>query len=189
MNLRAYHFNNFYLSPIQHGIQTAHCQTAMAEKYRSTDGVTSDLYWKWCETPVTICLNGGNYQGLLDAATAIVECQQNYGDPASAFPFGVFHEDKESLNEMLTNVGVILPEYIWGLYKSIKRDLPAFAKRFNLDASEFSHPNIVDMWEAHNNQAMDFASKAIVNHEKGFGVTLEMRDVMLADFIKDFHLI
>jgi len=108
----AYHFSNFYLSPIQHGIQAAHCQTSMAKKYKGSGGSESSIFWNWVDNPVMICLNGGSHEDLLSVQSTVKDFAT-----AISLPFCDFHEDWQSLNSLLTNVGVIVPEKFTSAYR------------------------------------------------------------------------
>ena len=107
--MRLYSFVNFYLSPLQHGLQTAHCVSELSCRY----GVYSkrhDMYKKWAEDHKTIIiLNGGNAQSLEDTYTRLV----SWADELE-FPVVKFHEDERSLNGALTSVACVLPEDWYG---------------------------------------------------------------------------
>lgn len=110
--MRYYGFSNYYLSQIQIGIQNAHCAVDLIYKYQAHP---SNLYHKqlantiqdWANNHKTmILLNGGNHSALDDL----------YGffdDPRNPYPFHCFQEDKQSLNNATTCVGIILPEKIY----------------------------------------------------------------------------
>lgn len=121
--MRCYHFGNYYMSSIQQGIQAAHCQMELFVKYQDS-GVNfvddylpsineieyqvkvDDLY-DWAENHKTmVCLNGGNLQGLKDIEL-LFQTDQN------KFPWATFYEDEMSLGSLLTNVCIVLPEYIY----------------------------------------------------------------------------
>jgi len=120
-NCRAYHLSNFYLASIQQGIQAAHCQTEMAKKYhRETESIASKMFWDWTKEPTMICLNGGNYAQMSDSLKTLLEIQGMNGK--DAYPFDVFSEDTQSLNGLLTNIGIIVPEKIWGAYGVFWKD-------------------------------------------------------------------
>lgn len=120
--MRCYHFGNFYLSSIQQGIQAAHAQMELFVKYREIcvdyDNINpsieeyeyqqqvDDLY-DWAENHKTmVCVNGGNLQGLKDIEL-LFQTDQN------KFPWATFYEDEMSLGSLLTNVCIVLPEYIY----------------------------------------------------------------------------
>jgi len=108
-NLRAYHFGNYYLSAIQQGIQAAHAQTNLLRLHCGPDNsgpqTATDMVWEWTKQPTMICLNGGNEKGLHDTYELFQQ--------ASQFPFAAFLEDQDSLGGSLTNVVILLPEYMY----------------------------------------------------------------------------
>ena len=99
--MRAYFFTNAYLSSIQHGIQALHCLQEINNTYQNENRYLSE----WAETHKTaIILNGGTS----DQMAAIKKLLEN---PTNEFPWGYFKEP--SINNTLTCVGIILPEYIY----------------------------------------------------------------------------
>ena len=129
MNYRAYHFGNYYLSGIQQGIQAAHAQTAMINKYvmrklcnvcngHTRESLMNDIYIdainQWIKQPTMICLNGGNNEDLCNTFDLF--------DTISRFPYASFHEDHESLDGILTNVVILLPEYIYDAHRILVCD-------------------------------------------------------------------
>lgn len=111
--MRAYFFNNMYLSSIQQGIQAAHAVTELAVKYqRCGDGFTpaGTMFYNWAENHKTmILLNGGyasNLQDLYDFIHAGLVNEKSY-------PYAKFHESEDAMGGMLTSVGVVLPAKIY----------------------------------------------------------------------------
>jgi hypothetical protein len=95
-----------YLSSIQHGIQSLHCLQEMNNTYQNENPSLTD----WAENHKTaIVLNGGTSEQML-AIKHLMEHQSN------AFPWGYFNEP--SLDNALTCVGIILPEYIYARERS-----------------------------------------------------------------------
>ena len=112
--MRFYSAGNMYLSSIQQGIQAFHC---LGEMVRTTIPETDDDYEsgpvvvlsKWIsEHKTLICLNGGNNFALHNLYT-LLSSQDNTG-----YPVARFYEDDASMAGMLTCVGIILPEKIYG---------------------------------------------------------------------------
>ena len=102
--MRFYSACNMYLSSIQQGIQTAHCVSEMLMKPFSEQRYQIQ---DWALNHKTIiCLNGGNNKSLSDFYDLI-----RY---QSQFPVAKFHEDEQSMAGMLTCVGIIVPEKIYG---------------------------------------------------------------------------
>ena len=104
--MRAYFFTNMYLSSIQNGIQPAHCIVDMMLKYQSDDNQShANMIQQWARDHKTmVVLNGGPYSNLVDIG-AILNLNR--------YPWGFFKESEEAMNNMLTCVGVILPETIY----------------------------------------------------------------------------
>lgn len=104
--MRLYTFCNYYLSSIQQGIQTAHVVHELFNKYDEYSPQSVSLK-EWSKNHKTIIvLNGGNSSMLRE----IYELLHSHRNP---FPYVKFHEDEESLNSVLTCVGVVLPEKIY----------------------------------------------------------------------------
>lgn len=105
-NLRLYTFvNKLYMSPIQHGIQTAHVVSTMHGKY----GINSEVLNRWAKKDHTIIVLDGTCHGRL----------QEIGDVVCKFarryklPYAIFKEDEYSLNNATTCVGIVLPEDVY----------------------------------------------------------------------------
>jgi hypothetical protein len=111
MELRLYSFVNFYLSPMQKGIQTGHAAVDLMLKYSGRVGNDNSDFQKtmvydWAKDHKTfIVLDGGNSKSLTQSTDIIFD---------AGFPFETFCEDKDSLERLHTCTVVILPEYIFG---------------------------------------------------------------------------
>jgi hypothetical protein len=113
MELRLYSFVNFYLSPMQKGIQTGHAAVDLTLKYSTAKPGMSEEYAQksllvsnWAKYNKTfIVLEGGNSGALLNATQIISK---------SDFPYTIFCEDANSLAGLHTCTAVILPDYIFG---------------------------------------------------------------------------
>lgn len=109
---QGYFFTNYYLSSIQHGIQTAHCMSEICAHYLLEDyGYTKELdilkqYLKQDKTKIV--LNGGNHASLEKLKYDI-----GYLADELHLPNCFFHEDAKSLNKILTCVGIIVPSTIY----------------------------------------------------------------------------
>lgn len=121
--MRCYTFGNYYMSSIQQGIQAAHGTVELFVKYQENGILGIDDYeptiqeyeyqdkvqdlYDWAENHKTmVCLNGGNLQGLKDIETLFQEI-------GNKLPWASFYEDEESLGSILTNIAIIVPEYIY----------------------------------------------------------------------------
>lgn len=96
-----------YLSSIQQGIQAFHCLGEMLIKHHPTNvDVRTNLVYNWLQHEKTlVCLNGGNNKSLTEFYDMIVD------NPL--YPVAKFHEDEQSMDGMLTCVGIIVPERIY----------------------------------------------------------------------------
>ena len=100
--MRFYSAGNMYLSSIQQGIQAFHCLGEMTLEHTG-----NKMFEDWLSIHKTlICINGGNNETLNDFYN-LVRYQ-------SQFPVAKFHEDEQSMAGMLTCVGIIVPEEIYG---------------------------------------------------------------------------
>lgn len=106
--MRAYFFQNFYLQGIHAGIQSQHTTAEMFVKY-SIGSTQHIMLYDWAiNYKTTIVLNGGMQSDLLVIEKLLDNCK---------FPWASFREETDALNGALTNVGVILPEYIYNAPK------------------------------------------------------------------------
>jgi hypothetical protein len=102
--MRAYFFQNFYLQGVHAGIQSQHTTAEMFVKYLA-DSKNKDMLYEWAmQHKTTIVLNGGMQSDLEGIEYTLTYCR---------WPWASFREDQRALNGTLTNVGVILPEYIY----------------------------------------------------------------------------
>jgi hypothetical protein len=112
MELRLYSFCNFYISPIQQGIQTGHAAVDLVRKYTNVgamrslskaDMMKTGMVSEWADNHKTfIVLNGGDNDGICEATTII-----KYSD----LPFCSFIEP--GLGDIQTCVVVVVPESIF----------------------------------------------------------------------------
>jgi hypothetical protein len=143
--MRLYSFVNYYLSPLQHGLQTAHCVSDMSRTYKVNTRQAA-VYNDWADNHKTIIIcNGGNVAMLEDLYTRLI-------DPTDAFdlPLVKFYEDEQSLSGALTSVATIVPAKFYdakfvpdptsphelsGVYQYIDPD--GRTTRYSIDTSEF----------------------------------------------------
>jgi hypothetical protein len=116
---RLYSWVNVYLSPIQHGIQTAHVTSELFAKYHDMKSETAVLQ-EWARSDKTIIiLQGGNAAGIRSAYSTIRAASDLVAQDGVILPYAVFHEDEDSLDNAITAAGVILPYEMWDV-KEIK---------------------------------------------------------------------
>jgi hypothetical protein len=101
--MRFYAISNSYLSSIQHGIQAFHCLGEMV--LNSADDENNAIYNWLANHKTVVCLNGGNNKSLTEFYELIKD--------NTLYPVAKFHEDEDSMNGMLTCVGIIIPETIY----------------------------------------------------------------------------
>jgi len=108
LNYRLYSFvANLYLSPLQHGLQTAHVVSDMSVKYNDFDR-EDHAYRTWAGEDKTIIICGaGNNKGVLDCYAEIARTN------TTALAQAIFFEDEQSMNSMATACGVIVPQEYW----------------------------------------------------------------------------
>jgi hypothetical protein len=109
-NYRLYAFvANHYLSQLQLGLQTAHVVGSMSVKY-DDDSREDGAFRIWAAQDKTIIILGaGNHQGVIDCYTEITRTN------TMALPRAIFYEDEESMNDMATACGVVVPEKYWNV--------------------------------------------------------------------------
>lgn len=107
---RGYFFTNMYLSAVQCGIQAAHCVGRMARE-------PNIIFSEWIHNHETIILlNGGNCEDLDSLYDQLLSLTNNlHYDGYKPLPVARFCEDKKSLNEATTCVGIILPDSVYNL--------------------------------------------------------------------------
>lgn len=113
MDYRCYHIANMYLPGIHAGIQSAHSQHALAQKYAFPiiDGKTATpqfhQYREWVDNhKVIVCLNGGMSVSL-ENLSSLLESEKN------PFAWVEWRESEEALNGAITNVAVVLPQRVY----------------------------------------------------------------------------
>jgi hypothetical protein len=104
---RLYSFVHAHITSLQKGLQTAHVVGELFSS--STKGKAKQILNKWAKTDKTIIiLSGGNTLELEDLAVTVAE----FGNELN-LPHAYFKEDKATLNESITAVGIVIPDYIY----------------------------------------------------------------------------
>ena len=112
--LRAYFFNNMYLSGIHAGIQAQHCTVEMFLKHSTPMGPRSNMLHEWARNhKTTIVLNAGYADNLEEIANMLRSDDNPY-------PWGYFCESSEALAGAITSVGVILPDRLFNYDRRIE---------------------------------------------------------------------
>lgn len=122
--MRCYHLNNFYMSGIHAGIQSAHAQHELMLKYVDPTapvikspfwGGQIDGYLKWArEHKTIIVLNAGMQAQLEEWASFLLPGSHTYA-------WAAFRESEEALNNALTNIALVLPERIYGYARDVTK--------------------------------------------------------------------
>lgn len=124
MNYRCYHINNFYLNGIHSGIQSAHVQHELAMDYLVPSeasashpyfDVAKEGYIEWAKNHKTIIVLNGGMQSDLEQWETLLRQDTN------EFAWASFRESEEALNGALTNIGIVLPEYIYAYASQVAR--------------------------------------------------------------------
>jgi hypothetical protein len=106
--MRLYSFTNYYLSPLQLGLQTAHVVGELTVPATNTDR-KHRVATEWALFHKTIViLNGGNSASLDDLHKRL-ELLGN----ALQLPTAIFREDLQSLNGATTAVGIVVPAHVY----------------------------------------------------------------------------
>lgn len=115
--MRCYHLANFYLPGIHAGIQSAHVQHELAIKYLQDDDADesqAEMYKEWAFNYKTIIVLNGGWQASLQEWVQFLSSNEH------PFAWAHFHEEQDALNGALTNVGVVLPQHIYGVSRELR---------------------------------------------------------------------
>lgn len=117
--MRLYTFGNYYLSSLQQGLQGTHVLSEMMYLFDQKPTQRAMLL-QWAKQHKTIVmLNGGNSASI----QAIFERFEGFRRRGMKLPFAKFHEDAPSLGGALTACGILVPEPIYTLARTL-RDEP-----------------------------------------------------------------
>lgn len=115
INYRAYFWTNMYLSPIQKGIQTAHCVSELYMRYFHRPNLLSKVV-DWADHSQTIItLNGGSSDDLDKTL------QTRFLSNKEVYPWAVFRESKEALNGSTTCIGILVSEKIYSEADTLRK--------------------------------------------------------------------
>jgi len=193
------------MSPIQQGIQAAHAQTALMDKYileqiRGRSGhavidVTAKIRMicDWAPEPVMICLNAGPMAGIQEAYDFLDSTNFN------AYPYAKFHEDQDSLGGIITNAVILVPEKIYMAYDEL-----IIGRKYNVKRIRGDNPYASATWRPNNMvEFYNFAyggagaeegysewknvTDNLKQYENAFGMLTEW-DCQLIDFLRNYRL-
>jgi len=94
------------MSPIQHGIQSAHGQMELFIKYK-TQSEKKDMLFDWADWHKTMIVLNAGYDITMHEVKTFLDNELN------PYPWAYFNESTEAMNGMLTNIALILPEKIY----------------------------------------------------------------------------
>jgi hypothetical protein len=136
--LRAYSFNNFYLSGIHAGIQSAHSHDEMTIKYllKESDNyiISRSFFKKWIKNHKTmVVVNAGMQSDLINLLDFLTE----HEGKDNIYPFAYFKEADDALNGTLTNISMVLPKKIFGYKDEILSGLSIVDLALNDSSNSF----------------------------------------------------
>ena len=122
--MRGYFLTNMYLSPIQCGIQAAHCMHDMFVTYNRNQNMgysfATELLWTWAKDHKTmIVLNGGTSDDLREVFDFMMKNEDIHQD----YPFEQFREP--GIDGGLTCVGVVLNQRMIEGMKHVRENPPS----------------------------------------------------------------
>lgn len=124
--MRLYAFVNYYLSPLQHGLQTAHLVSELFAQHLIGSELNCQV-GKWALYHKTIIiLKGGNSKEIADFYAGRLFPLRD------KFPTAIFYEDHQSLNGAATAAGIILPEELYDAQPGVCTSLEGFDEKFEL---------------------------------------------------------
>jgi hypothetical protein len=103
---RLYTLINMYFSSIQQGIQSAHVVGNLLAGKLENQAVKS---WATIDKTMVV-LNGGMTKDILEAHGKLETVNQE------KYPVGVFHEDWDACNSLMS-IGIVLPEEVYASLK------------------------------------------------------------------------
>jgi hypothetical protein len=136
--MRGYFWTNMYLSPIQKGIQTAHCITQIMGAWTESENQIKKIRDYASNHMTKIVFDGGNCAALEAVWMRLVATDHAFYDAkwksdergyckasdaddfSSHYPMAKFYEDAESLGGALTCVGIVVPENVYEFAAKIR---------------------------------------------------------------------
>ncbi len=118
--MRFYAWGNMYLSAIQQGIQSLHCISEMYIKYvahevNNPKDARQQALINWGSDHKTVVILNAGEMSALEKVEVLMASEDN------PYAWASWRESPESLNNALTNVGVILPERIYKAAREKKK--------------------------------------------------------------------
>lgn len=120
---RCYHFNNFYFNGVHAGIQSHHSFMEIFNKVKDKpDSQQYRMLDEWSSNHKTVIVLNGGMQFNLE------ELEMFFDNMDNPFPWASFREGKEATNESLTNIGIVLPDYIYEISRFVANNHPIVLK-------------------------------------------------------------
>ena len=179
--MRCYTFGNFYFSSIQQGIQAAHSQMELFNKYiphnfndnRVADIPQIDMLWDWSNNhKTTICLNGGMNSDLENI-------KDFFSREDNPYPWSAFYESEEAMAGILSNVCIVLPERIYAL--------SSLLKRFRYSIPNIEDMSVEDVGYAFDTIVLDLKDKLSYEPIEEFGRYSKV-EISIAQFMGNYSL-
>lgn len=151
--MRCYHINNFYMSGIHAGIQSAHAQHELMLKYMAPQVTLTEMqeqargaYIEWARDHKTIIVLNGGMQGDLQKWQEFLSLSGGH-----KYAWASFNEDQYALNGALTNIALVLPETIYkyarGVTRALEQNIGA-SGFFTVDGMLLVPNDIINGWDA-----------------------------------------
>jgi len=167
--MKVYNLAPMYLSSIQQGIQAAHAQVKLVKKYSDDTSVQS-----WVDSPTTVCLNGGSSIRMHEF--------KDFLEMYSTLPWTFFREDEESLEGLLTNICILVPEHVSAAYYELVEN-----KEYLVDGEYVEFETLEDFFTAIN---INTPSETLTAYEEFTNIYGELNifEVLLSDRLRSFKL-
>lgn len=158
-----------YLSSIQQGIQAAHAQVQLVKKYADDPRVQN-----WVDSPTTICLNGGSSIHMHEL--------KDFFEMYSTLPWTYFREDAYSLEGILTNVCILVPEHVSMAYSLLVKN-----NEYLVDGEYVEFDSLEDYFAGVDFNVTSETSQAYYEFVEEYA-ELNIFDVLLSDRLRTFKL-
>jgi len=167
--MKVYNLAPMYLSSIQQGIQAAHAQVKLVKKYSDDLSVQS-----WVDNPTTICLNGGSSIRMHEL--------KDFLEMYSTLPWTYFREDEDSLEGLLTNICILVPEHVSAAYYELVEN-----KEYLVDGEYLQFETLEDFFSNIDINVESELSQAYYEFTRVYD-ELNIFDVLLSDRLRSFKL-
>lgn len=175
--MRCYNLNNSYMESIQSGLQSAHAQHELCKKYLSPrfsnttghddpDKTIYDLE-EWLEYHKTIIILNGGWQKSLEGMIEFLSSSREH-----TYAWTELREEKDSINDALTNVALVLPHHMYAYSRYIApflgKKLPSENVAFEPDEFDDTGVPVNITMTLHENKTLSLADHIL---DKSFEYT------------------